>query len=151
MTSIKNRYMRILNLVLIFISLLFISCSEDDNSNENQNTPPTNGTNILGTWKIISSEEDGIDDKLPECLLRETLEFRANNILVNLSPSFDTSGECEEETLTGTYIIDGTSISLRGIDLIEENFDFTLTINTLTLIDKEDPDSLIIEVYEKVN
>lgn len=71
-----------------------------------------------------------------------------------MSPSFavnTTTVECEIENLSGTYVIEGSKISLNGIDLIQENYDFTLTMTTLTLIDREDPDSLIIEVYEKIN
>ena len=125
---------RISLILLAILSLMFASCSGDDDGNDNQNV------SIDGTWKLTAwnassafdINNDGtaninILDEL-NCYDNETIVFSANNTAVVNSTSY--------ADITGEIIVGTTDEYMFMIDCVEENDTFLLTwsLNGNTII-----------------
>ncbi|HET8809431.1 MAG TPA: lipocalin family protein [Flavobacteriaceae bacterium] len=85
---------------LLFLSLVFSSCSNDDDV-----VLDKNGEKIIGTWRLFEIVEDGEPLNMGTCLPQSTVEFKAEGIFVaNLvSDEPNEGGGCLEQTNTGQW------------------------------------------------
>lgn len=123
---------KILTLLTVLTFAVFTSCSSDDDNGENQAI-------IVGSWEysqegtVIDGEEvlEPYDHGAPECG-NDFVEFQANGTAVETSFFANMVSECETETFTFSYVVNGQQITLDGIDDEAVNAEI-LTLNSTTL------------------
>lgn len=84
-------------LILVLIALTFMACPDDDD------TPITINTSIIGTWKYYKTFENGMEDFLDLCEKEETLIFSSNG---DYSGAYydEFNGECQlEDNVAGSW------------------------------------------------
>ena len=92
-------------LVLLFsmITLVFMSCSSDDDGGSNDS--------IVGTWKYYKYIENGVEEELDLCENEETLIFAENGDFTGM----DYMGNCIlVDTFTGTWTSSGSIYSITS-------------------------------------
>ena len=110
-------------LVGLLIGLTFFSCSSND---ENGGTE----TLIIGTWKLIGSSTNSVNDQLPECDLMTRVTFNSNST-ADFKEHFLDGGNCIEDSYTANYSMGNNSISFT-YDGETYNLTFVLTETNLT-------------------
>ncbi len=148
----KTKY----HFLIIFLSLLFASCSSDDDSASNPSDNLTVEEQLIGFWTRESFEdESGVSD-LSECDKQTTQEFTEDNIL-NLTVYVDnddfTGCEVALQTSANWELLSETELKVSN-DQQEIVSDIEInTINNetfLTVTDNFDDGSFNINVFKKV-
>ncbi len=126
------------SILLLAISLLFLSCKSDDDSGSNNS--------IVGTWLLTSIIENN-EEIITMCERQEFYEFRDDNTFSfqvfdereDLNEDGTVETDCVEGTLdTGIYTIEGNNIAIK-FDTEDESDVSVFSINqdTLTLTFEE--------------
>lgn len=122
-------------LLLIFIS---VSCSENEETTDNNTTNEINISELIGTWKIVSLTSNGTEELQPElnyygiCYWTETY---TETIMTDTNFS---GAECTTQTVDEVlpYTVNGTTISYTtGSNVIVTLEIIELTNTTLKLKD----------------
>ena len=96
--------MKKLSLLLCALSIIFSSCSSDDDSGSQDP--------IVGTWTFHQFFEDGVQQSITACEMQETFTFSSNGTTFYEFYE-DTQGACElEESINGTWSSEGNVYTL---------------------------------------
>lgn len=119
-------------LFLSFLTLIFTSCSSDDDSSSQQDP-------IIGTWKYHKAFVNGVEQTLTDCEKQETFVFKSNDTVDYKYYEEEVSGNCLlEEDASGTW-------SNNGNNLYALDFGFGPTTQALTF---ENDTFYFDDVYE---
>jgi len=142
--------------VIIFVSILLISCSSDDDSASNPSDNLTVEEQLIGFWTRESFENESGVSELTECDKQTTQEFTENNIL-NLTVYVDnddfTGCEVALQSSANWELLSDTELKVFN-DQQEIVSDIEIeTINNetfLTVTDNFDDGTFSINVFKKV-
>jgi hypothetical protein len=125
--------------LLTLIVLTGFSCGNDDDNS--LSITEQNRANIIGTWKLTSETENGIDIDLEDCELLLTLIF--NTTQINVTDFCD-----PPEPIAYDYTIDENTL-----DIIEEGeiitYEITTLNDTILTISEVDDGFIYTETYTK--
>ena len=142
--------------LIIFVGILLISCSSDDDSVSNPDSNLTIEEQLIGFWTRESFEDESGVSELTECDKQTTQEFTENNIL-NLTVYVDnddfTGCDLALQTSANWELLSDTELKVFN-DQQEIVSDIEIeTINNetfLTVTDNFDDGSFAINVFKKV-
>jgi len=101
----------------ILIGLLILSCSSDDNSND------TNQDDLVGTWNLVSIENQGNDVMVIDCQTEQNIIYNSNNSGTETAPEEITQTPCEFNTAEFSWNRDGNQVTRmvaeEGTNVIE--------------------------------
>ncbi|WP_299362636.1 lipocalin family protein [Winogradskyella sp.] len=109
------------NLLLAMVLIVFISCSSDDDSGNENDNPADIAELILGSWTFSNSTTNGVADPVDDpCEQLLSINFSAN---LNFT-RFERSGDnCQTTTqFTGTYSLNGNTLTVttgQGTNIVE--------------------------------
>ncbi len=121
------------SILLLAISLLFLSCKSDDDSGSNNS--------IVGTWLLTSIIENN-EEIITMCERQEFFEFKDDNTfsfqVFNEKEDLNEDGTVETDCVkgildTGIYTIEGNNITIK-FDTEDESDISVFSINQDTLI-----------------
>lgn len=93
--------MKKLGLFLFTLTIVFSSCSSDDDSGSQDP--------IIGTWNLHQRFVNDVEEVLNSCQMQETFTFSANGSVM-YEYYEDNNGNCDlEEAFTGTWSNEGSS------------------------------------------
>lgn len=121
--------MKKLSLLLCALTIVFSSCSSDDDSGSQDPQQDI----VVGTWKLSMELVDGVEQPLLPCDLEETLLFNSNNTYTETYYEEDANSNCVvDESFSGTWENTGNG----SYSLIDggDTDPFTVSGNTLTFI-----------------
>lgn len=136
MNSTRSTQHATVAIVLLFFSFFIFSCSNNDD-NDNHEEPIVLEEAIVGEWKLRDRfTMDGENVGIEYCELQTTLQFIEGSSLNATFAEGDEPGECESNSLEGTWQVEEDSLNLY-FDLTETEFDFQAEVtennNKLTL------------------
>lgn len=126
---------------LIVLAAMIISCSKDDNGNEEPKQDP-----LIGNWQITSQK---FDDKpvVNECMELELITVKADGTLSQKDYDKDGMNECVlEETISGTWKNKGNGIYNIVTGDLDLDYAVTFSGNTLTAVATRDGNTLEIKM-----
>jgi len=121
----------LLSFITTFL-FLTIGCSSDDNS------PSINGESILGKWKAMTLDtkvlkDNAVVEEQKDYPAHEhaiiTVNFKQNNVMEYYFKNLD-DANADEINQTGTYSINGTTLSFNLNELGENSVQILLLNNT---------------------
>ncbi|EZH71900.1 hypothetical protein ATO12_04595 [Aquimarina atlantica] len=124
--------MKKLSLFTLLITLIFISCSKDDDAS-NQEIPANK--NLIGTWELTYRKENNntTPNTLDNCEKTSTIEFKSDNTysektFVEISSNCVSDGE-----FSGSWLESNNQLTLNFI----ENGENTTNISKFSIADDE--------------
>ena len=141
--------MKKLLLLLSAFTLLFISCEEEENTNDENNS-------LEGTWLYTSRTVDGEAREIEECETNDTITFNNGTFTANYgyeeyvyndTDYNDYTIECARYSNIGTYTTSGNSltVSYDAYDNSTVNYNITGNILTVTFEGEEDDTEYYLE------
>ncbi|WP_010181091.1 lipocalin-like domain-containing protein [Aquimarina agarilytica] len=76
---------------LFIVSLAFAGCNNDDTNNNSNNIDP-----IIGKWKTIELNENGIKQKIAECELQNTIEYLNDGKIIDTYFEPNSNNGCDK-------------------------------------------------------
>ncbi len=142
--------------VVLFVSILFISCSNDDDTVSNPSDNLTVEEQLIGFWTRESFENESGVSELTECDKQTTQEFTENNIL-NLTVYVDnddfTGCEVVLQTSANWELLSDTELKVFNVqqEIVSDIEIETINNETfLTVTDNFEDGSFSINVFKKV-
>ncbi len=129
---------------LLFISITILSCSNNDDGNNN-----TEQNSIIGTWQGVSSSLNGNDRGVPS---NSIVKFISNNKTDFIYEGYGNNGE--DVTETGSWAKNGNTLTINwdDSDAGVENYVLTITdlsSTSLTWKTTISGEGELIETFEK--
>lgn len=90
----------------ILIVFLILSCSSDDDSNN------TNQDDLVGTWNLISIENQGIDNIVIDCQTEQNIIYNSNNSGTEKAPEEISQTPCEFNTVPFSWTRNGNQVTI---------------------------------------
>ncbi len=76
---------------LLIVSLAFASCNDDDTNNTGNDIDP-----IIGKWKAIELNENGIKQEIAECELQNTIEYLNDGKIIDTYFEPNSNNGCDK-------------------------------------------------------
>jgi hypothetical protein len=131
-------------LLLMLFSFLLFSCSKS-NSDSSDSSDST-ATKVIGTWKMSSSNYNGMPQSLDACELMETLVITSTQLS---STEFSGVGCGQIETIGPVkYTLNGNIVAFT-FNSVSYVYKIIVTETTLTIIDDVDPMNINQYIFKK--
>ncbi|MCA0133762.1 lipocalin-like domain-containing protein [Winogradskyella alexanderae] len=90
----------------ILIGFLILSCSSDDDSND------TNQDDLVGTWNLVSIENQGNDVMVIDCQTEQNIVYNSNNSGTEKAPEEISQTPCEFNNVPFSWIRNGNQVTI---------------------------------------
>jgi len=90
----------------ILVGFLILSCSSDDDSND------TNQDDLVGTWNLISIENQGNDVMVIDCQTEQNIIYNSNNSGTEKAPEEITQTPCEFNNVPFSWTRNGNQVTI---------------------------------------
>ncbi|GGX24900.1 lipocalin family protein [Aquimarina muelleri] len=125
--------MKKLNLFILLIATIFISCSKDDDASDNVEITETN---LIGKWQLIKIEEDGKEDILNDCDKKDISQFSIKedgSKLAKFVGHHESNEECTSSISADyTWELSGNKLSTFILTNHDRDYEDVYTIITLS-------------------
>ena len=83
---------------VLFVSTFFMSCSSDDDAPKDT---------IIGKWQLEQRFTDNVEITLSDCIKESTMEFKVDNIFIDIEKFVKQNEPCSFSTSPGTWEYNG--------------------------------------------